>query len=86
MVTTVPSILLVPNRIDRVRVTFSVTPATANAGPALNADLSSTGSAERHSDDYVLGRGERGYCATVETSAPTTSWHPRAALPATWSP
>ncbi|MCY3643646.1 MAG: S-layer homology domain-containing protein [Acidimicrobiaceae bacterium] len=33
---------VVPNRIDRVRVTFSVAPATANAGPALNAELSST--------------------------------------------
>ena len=33
---------VVPNRIDRVRVTISVAPAAANAGPALNADLSST--------------------------------------------
>ena len=33
---------VVPNRIDRVRVTISVAPAVANAGPALNADLSST--------------------------------------------
>ena len=32
----------VPNRIDRVRVTFTVTPATANGGPALNDGLSST--------------------------------------------
>ena len=33
---------VVPDRIDRVRVTFTVTPATANGGPALNDALSST--------------------------------------------
>ena len=59
---------VVPNRIDRVRVTFRVVPATANAGPAVNEGLSSTDA----SGDQTITFSDAASVvssATVESSA-----------------